>query len=206
MDLAERVPDRFRAMILVGHLRDPPPRRGLWTTTCWPRSRSWNGVCAAQPDRGSRNWSRPRSAEVSCGSADGLPPGVCCRRIEAASALVCGPRPFRVRFYRAYGEADSARNFNPLVGWAKHVESMGKVGLHFHDLRHPGNTLAAQSGASTRDLMARMGHDSMNAAIIYQHATRRAARAIADALDDQLRAGSHGGDPDQGRVDGVVPA
>jgi integrase len=48
---------------------------------------------------------------------------------------------------------------------------MGKVGLHFHDLR-TANTLAAQSGASTRDLMARMGHDSMNAAIIYQYATR----------------------------------
>jgi hypothetical protein len=32
--------------------------------------------------------------------------------------------------------------------------------------------LTAQCGASTRDLMARMGHDNMNAAIIYQHATR----------------------------------
>ena len=32
--------------------------------------------------------------------------------------------------------------------------------LHFHDLRHTGNTLASQTGASTRDLMTRMGHDS----------------------------------------------
>ena len=93
-----------------------------------------------------------------------------------------------------------------MVGWAEIVESMGKVGLHFHDLRHTGNTLAAQSGASTRDLMARMGHDSMNAAIIYQHATRQADRAIANALDDQLRAGSRDEDPDQGPAGGLVPA
>jgi hypothetical protein len=52
---------------------------------------------------------------------------------------------------------------------------MGKVGLHFHDLRI-GNTLAAQFGASTGDLMARMSHDSMNSAIIHQHATRPADR------------------------------
>jgi integrase len=42
-------------------------------------------------------------------------------------------------------------------------------GLHFHDLRHTGNHLAAQSKVSTRDLMNRIGHDSMRAALIYQH-------------------------------------
>ena len=36
--------------------------------------------------------------------------------------------------------------------------------------------------------MARMGHDSMNAAIIYQHATREADRVIADALDVRVQA------------------
>jgi hypothetical protein len=50
------------------------------------------------------------------------------------------------------------------------------------------DTLAAGSGASTRDLMVRMGHDSMHAALIYQHATTQADRAIARALDTQLRA------------------
>ena len=54
--------------------------------------------------------------------------------------------------------------------------------------------------------MARMGHDSMNAAFIYQHATRWADRAIANPLDDQVRAGSRGEDPDQRPADGVVPA
>jgi hypothetical protein len=46
------------------------------------------------------------------------------------------------------------------------------AGLHFHDqadLRHTGNQFAAPSGAALRDLMARMGHDSGRAAMIYQY-------------------------------------
>lgn len=74
-------------------------------------------------------------------------------------------------------------NFNPMVGWSEIVAKVGAEGLHFHDLRHTGNVLAAGSLVSTRDLMARMGHDSMSAALIYQHASRTADRAIADHLD-----------------------
>ena len=62
-------------------------------------------------------------------------------------------------------------------------------GLHFHDLRHTGNTLAAATGTSLRDLMARMGHDSPAAALIYQHATSRADQKIAKALGDAMAAG-----------------
>jgi hypothetical protein len=42
--------------------------------------------------------------------------------------------------------------------------------------------------------MARMGHDSMRAALIYQHVTTRADRTIAEALDTQVRAVSEGRD------------
>ena len=44
--------------------------------------------------------------------------------------------------------------------------------LHFHDLRHTGGTLSAATGASLKELMARLGHSSVRAALIYQHATR----------------------------------
>lgn len=54
--------------------------------------------------------------------------------------------------------------------------------LRFHDLHHTGNTLAAATGASTKELMARMGHSSMRAALIYQHATCDRDAAIAVAL------------------------
>ena len=39
--------------------------------------------------------------------------------------------------------------------------------VHFHDLRHTGNTLASSTGASTRELMTRMGHSSTRAALIH---------------------------------------
>jgi integrase len=55
--------------------------------------------------------------------------------------------------------------------------------LHFHDLRHSGNHLAALAGATKRELMNRMGYDSMRAALIYQRGSEAAARAIADAMD-----------------------
>jgi integrase len=58
--------------------------------------------------------------------------------------------------------------------------------IRFHDLRHTGNTLAAATGASTRELMARMGHSSMRAALIYQHATKDRDAAIAAALSDMV--------------------
>jgi hypothetical protein len=58
-----------------------------------------------------------------------------------------------------------------------------------HDLRHTGNHFAAMSRASTRELMGRMGHASVDAALVCQHATAVRDRAIADALDRMLTAG-----------------
>jgi hypothetical protein len=59
--------------------------------------------------------------------------------------------------------------------------------LHFHDLRHTGGNLAAATGASLKELMARLGHSSTRAALIYQHATRDHDQAIAEALGDLAR-------------------
>lgn len=73
-------------------------------------------------------------------------------------------------------------NLNKLLNWIDTTEALGLPGLHFHDLLHTGNTMATGTGASLRDLMARMGHDSPSAALIYQHATRQADQAIAKAV------------------------
>ncbi len=66
--------------------------------------------------------------------------------------------------------------------WLLARKRAGLPELRFHDLRHTGNTLAAATGASTKELMVRMGHASMRAALIYQHATTDRDAAIADAL------------------------
>jgi len=60
--------------------------------------------------------------------------------------------------------------------------------LHFHDLRHTGNTLAAATGASLKELMARMGHASPRAALIYQHATSKRDQLIATAMNAETLA------------------
>jgi integrase len=72
-------------------------------------------------------------------------------------------------------------NFNRRV-WQPACRAIGLAEFRFHDLRHTGNTFAASTGASTKELMARMGHASSRAALIYQHATRDRDRALADAL------------------------
>ena len=66
--------------------------------------------------------------------------------------------------------------------WLLARDRAGLPHFRFHDLRHTGNTLAAATGASTKELMARMGHASMRAALIYQHATADRDAALALAL------------------------
>ena len=48
---------------------------------------------------------------------------------------------------------------------------------------------SSATGASTRELMHRMGHSSAAAALRYQHATRDRDAVIAQALSDVIEAG-----------------
>ena len=60
-------------------------------------------------------------------------------------------------------------------------------GLRVYDLRHHAATLTAQvPGVTTKELMARIGHSSPRAALIYQHATAERDRRIADAMGEAI--------------------
>lgn len=61
-------------------------------------------------------------------------------------------------------------------------ESAGRPDLRLHDLRHTGAVLAAQTGATLAELMARLGHSTPAAAMRYQHAAQGRDAAIAAAL------------------------
>lgn len=98
------------------------------------------------------------------------------------------PDPDALMFTGIKGGPLRRSGFNKLSGWPHVVTGMGLPGLHVHDLRHTGNTLAADMGVSLRNLMARMGHDNERAALIYQHKSSTADRQIADGLDTLLRA------------------
>jgi integrase len=93
-----------------------------------------------------------------------------------------------------------------MAAWPYAVCSIGAEGLHFHDLRHTGNMFAASSKAGLRDLMARMGHDSERAAMIYQHEARGADMAITDAIDKHVQAEQLGDDEDDdGQAGALAP-
>jgi integrase len=83
-------------------------------------------------------------------------------------------------FSGPFSESLRRATFNS--AWDRARKAVGLEHLHFHDLRHTGNTLAAATGASTKELMARMGHASPRAALIYQHATADRDIAIAEGL------------------------
>ena len=68
------------------------------------------------------------------------------------------------------------------AAFAKTRSELGLDHLTIHDLRHTGNTLAASVGATTKDLMRRLGHASDAAARRYLHTVDGRDAEIAKAL------------------------
>jgi integrase len=64
--------------------------------------------------------------------------------------------------------------------WEKARTAIGKPHFRVHDLRHVGAVLAAQSGATTAELMHRLGHTTPQMALRYQH--------VADGRDAEIAA------------------
>lgn len=80
-------------------------------------------------------------------------------------------------------------------------------GFRFHDLRHTGNTWAAESGANLRELMERMGHSTTRAALIYLRAANEGHRRIADGIDRLLQGdGQSKAEPNRRQGDGTAGA
>jgi integrase len=100
--------------------------------------------------------------------------------IEAHLAAYVGPDPTAHVFTKASGVSLDRNNFHTM--WRRATRAAGVPDYHFHDLRHLAATLAAVSGATTRELMHRMGHSSSRAALIYQHATEDRDLVIAEAM------------------------
>jgi integrase len=85
-------------------------------------------------------------------------------------------------FGTATGNFLARQNFN--ATFKRAVERCELPAVRVHELRHTGATLAAQAGATTKELMSRFGHSSSAAALGYQHATQGRDRELARALDD----------------------
>lgn len=66
--------------------------------------------------------------------------------------------------------------------WEKARASAGRPDLHLHDLRHTGATAFAATGAPTAAILRRMGHTTVQTALIYQHPGIEADAAGAEAM------------------------
>ena len=66
------------------------------------------------------------------------------------------------------------------------AQSIGRPDLRIHDMRGVALTLAAMTGASVKELMARGGHTTPKAAMIYQRAAARRDAEIAARMSRML--------------------
>jgi integrase len=81
--------------------------------------------------------------------------------------------------------AKSGRHLQPSTFYRHYYKARTAAGrdkLRFHDLRHTGATMAAQTGATLAELMNRLGHSTPGAAMKYQHAAEGRDKIIAAAL------------------------
>jgi integrase len=183
--LAEAVPARYRALILVagfGGLR--------WAELVGLRRRHVNLA-------GARLEVVEQAAEVAGTFIVSPPKTDAGRRVVtlptlAVTALAehldryAGPGPDGLVFLSARGKHLARSSFRRLV-WLPAVRQVGLDGLRVHDLRHTAATLAAATGATTKELMERMGHASSAVALRYQHVMADRQAALAAALDDLAR-------------------
>lgn len=95
-------------------------------------------------------------------------------------AQFVGPENDALLFPAAHGDhlapASLYRQFYKARAAAKRDD------LRWHDLRHSGAVLAAATGATLAELMARLGHSTPQAAMRYQHAAQGRDRQIAKLL------------------------
>ena len=98
------------------------------------------------------------------------------------------PGARRAHLPRRQGRPAAAQQLQQIAAWPHAVARDRRTRACTSTISGtPGTHFAAASGASLKDLMARMGHDSERAAIIYQHEARGADPAITSAIDAHVR-------------------
>jgi integrase len=184
--LAETVPVRYRALILLATFADMRwgelvglRRENIDLATCEIRIEE----VLVQPIRGEMFFDTPKS---QAGKRTVAFPAEIVDEIRWHLERFAEPGERGLVFIGPRGGRLRRGNFHREV-WGKAREAMGLPHLHIHDLRHTGGTLSAATGATLKELMARLGHSDVRAAMIYQHASRDRDRAIAKGLDDYIR-------------------
>jgi integrase len=181
---ADRIQPRYRLVVLLaafGSLRFAEmfglQRSDIDLTACAVKVERQ----AVQPDRGGMFLDDPKSA---AGKRLIPLPGFLRSEVQRHLDAFVGQEDDAWVFVGPKGARPKRNNFHLI--WNKARIAAGIPALHLHDLRHTGNTLAAETGATLRELMDRMGHGSTRAALIYLHAREERGHAIAEGIDQMV--------------------
>jgi integrase len=189
LELAETIGPRYRAMVLLAGFAGLRTGETLGLRRCdvdllhtevvirrQAQEIAGRGrvVLAPKSEAGRRTVALPAVVVAS------LEQHLAARAMPPESPLFTGP------------EGGALRRATFSRAWRAAVAATGApAGLRPHDLRHHAATLTARMpGITTKELMARIGHASPRAALIYQHATRDRDRAVASYLDEIVAASS----------------
>jgi integrase len=129
-----------------------------------------------------------------------VPPHVVPALAEHLERFSGGPGPSDLVFTSTLEQP--VRRASLYRAWLRATKEVGLEGVRIHDLRHTGATLAAATGASTKELMNRLGHASSDAALRYQHATKDRDAAIAAALSNLVEKEEKNEEQETGTLEG----
>ncbi|MET3987100.1 tyrosine-type recombinase/integrase [Streptomyces sp. PvR034] len=184
--LAEAIGIRWRLMVLLGAFASMRPeelaelRRGdIDLDTGSVRVRR----AAPELNTGRRGIGDPKSR---AGKREIMLPGFVLLDVRRHLDWYAQPGPEGLVFVGEKGAALRGTTFGRKWRKARDAVGMPKE-FRFYDLRHTGNTLAADTGAKLNDLMVRAGQSSERAQLIYQHSTKAHQRTLADNIDADVR-------------------
>jgi integrase len=191
--LADAVDQRYRALILLA----------MFTSLRWGELAALRR-CDTDLEAGTVRVTRQLTEIRGGGMAFGPPKSAAGKRVVTIPEVITPVVQWHLSCFAEDGDGGLVftspegrplhhSNFRRRV-WLPALKAAGLADIHFHDLRHTGNTLAASAGATLRELMDRMGHDSQRAAMIYLHGSDARQHEIADSLSklvrDELKRGS----------------
>jgi hypothetical protein len=184
--IARKVPVRYRALVLLATFADLRwgelaglRRENIDLAACEVRVVE----TLAEPDQGSL---RPGTPKSLAGRRTVAFPAELMPELRWHLEQFAEPGERGYVFVGPKGGRLRRSNFRPI--WHSARTAVNLPDLHFHDLCHTGGTLSdTATGASLKELMARLGRSSVRAAMVHQYATRDRDRVIALALGGLIR-------------------
>ena len=183
--IADAIDPRFRALVWTG-------------ATSGLRYGELTGLARRHVDldRGQLRVERALAFEKGTGPVLGTPktksayrtvalPAAAAEELRAHLAEYVDRGPESLVFTSVKGSPLLYRYFAPFWRRAKVAAGVDPA-IRFHALRHLASTTAASSGASVRELMARMGHATSDASLRYLSASERRDSEIAAAMDARI--------------------